>query len=385
MARGACTQDKKGPRQSSMRALHGGDGHRDCPRPARGAAARHGDPHPGHRRRRGSARLLPRGLAVGPDRLERGPAAGRPPDRAHRGRRVRGVRLLEADRPRRRQPIAARGLLPRLLRLVELALQLAEAALEVAERRLHAARPADDVLELAAELIALLLDVAQAPLEVLHGLGAPDHEVAGARVDQVEDAPRAQHEPEQQREEEADHGHGHSRSAARRSSRTTTWSAARLVRGAARRSRIRSWTLPSERDAAPSAPSSASRASRRRALSPAATSTAGRAASVLARTHLVTRSPVRSRTSRQVVSASSAKPPSAIARASAAPPATAHAIVQARAASATVVPVSRVTRCTKVAPISSTSVLASSVATISRPSGWVRTASGKRSATAAGK
>src|SRR5437879_8781633 len=151
-------------------------------------------------------------------------------------------------------------------------MQLAEAALELAERWVHAARRVDEVVEQAAELIALLLDVAQAALEVLHRLGAADHEVAGARVDQVEDASRPQHEAEQEREQEADHGHGHSRSAARRSSRTTTCSAARLVRGAARRSRIRSWTLPSDlAAAAASGPSSASRASRRRARSTSST------------------------------------------------------------------------------------------------------------------
>src|SRR5207249_7998434 len=132
-------------------------------------------------------RPLRRGLAVGPDRLELRPAARRLPDRPHRGRRVRGVRLLEADRPRRRRPAPVadgRFLLPGpAVRPVELALQLAEAALELAERCLHAARAVDDVVELAAELIALLLDIAQAALEVLHRLGAADHEVAGARAD----------------------------------------------------------------------------------------------------------------------------------------------------------------------------------------------------------
>src|SRR5947199_300215 len=117
---------------------------------------------------------------------------------------------------------------------------------------------------------AWLWDLTQAALEVLHRLGAADHEVAGAGMDQVEDAPGAHYEAQEQREEEADHGHRHSRSAARRSSRTTTWSAARLVRGAARRSRIRSCTLPSDR-AAPSPPSSASRASPRRARSTSST------------------------------------------------------------------------------------------------------------------
>src|SRR5881296_366410 len=254
-------------------ARHGGDGHGDAPRLDRGAGARHGDPHPGHRRGRGRIRVLLRGLALGPDRVERRPADRRLSDRAHLRGRARRVRVPEAGRPRRRPPALVATALPTrlarlVLRAVELALELAEAALELAERRLHAARAADDVVELAAELVALLLDLTQTALEVLHRLGAADHEVAGAGMDQVEDAPGAQHEAQEQREEEADHCHRHSRSAARRSSRTTTWSAARLVRGAARRSRIRSWTLPSELTAtAPSPPSTAR--SRQRSSSPA--------------------------------------------------------------------------------------------------------------------
>src|SRR5581483_9399777 len=131
---------------------------------------------------------------------------------------------------------------PGLPRLLELLLEVAEAALELRERRLHPSRAPDDVVELAAELIALLLDVREAMLEVLHRVGPRDDEVRGSRLHGPERRAGAEHEAEQQREQEARHTRHHPpfrspvASASRPISRTTTWSAARLGRGAARRS-----------------------------------------------------------------------------------------------------------------------------------------------------
>src|SRR5262249_61112367 len=121
-----------------------------------------------------------------------------------------------------------------------------EALPEPPERRPPTTRPPDHVPQLAAERVALLLDVTQPPLEILDGFGPADHEIPRARVDQVDGGRDADDEAEQQHEEKPHHDHAVS-SAKRPLSRTTTWSAASVVRGAVRRSRIASCTARSGR------------------------------------------------------------------------------------------------------------------------------------------
>src|SRR5262249_20579138 len=92
-------------------------------------------------------------------------------------------------------------------RRLELALEVVEAALDVGERALHAARAPDDVVELSGEPMPPQLDVAEPALAVLDRLGAPDEDVAGAGMDQVDHGARAENGPEEQREEKPDHDH----------------------------------------------------------------------------------------------------------------------------------------------------------------------------------
>ena len=103
---------------------------------------------------------------------------------------------------------------------------------------------------------------------------------------------------------------------------------------------------------------------------------AGRSASVLARTHLVTRSALASRASRQALSTSTAAALAAIAAASASPPPSRQPTAHARSTSTTAAPVSWTMRETKVTPMWSTSAFATSAAMISRRRRCARTAAG---------
>src|SRR5262249_48872333 len=95
-----------------------------------------------------------------------------------------------------------------------------EALLEVVERGLHAFEPPREVVRLPAEPVTLLLNLAQAALEILHHLGTADHEIAGARVDQPQRGAGADDEAEQQGEQKADDDHDPSPPSARVSARS---------------------------------------------------------------------------------------------------------------------------------------------------------------------
>src|SRR5262249_12451898 len=81
---------------------------------------------------------------------------------------------------------------------------IAEAFLELVERALHALEAPREVVRLTSELVALLLHLAQAPLEILHRLGATDHEIARVGVHQPERGAGTDDEAEQQGEQESD-------------------------------------------------------------------------------------------------------------------------------------------------------------------------------------
>src|SRR5262249_13994902 len=85
---------------------------------------------------------------------------------------------------------------------------IAEAFLELVERALHVLEAPREVVRLTSELVALLLHLAQAALEILHRLGATDHEIARVGVHQPGRGAGTDDEAEQQGEQESDDDHG---------------------------------------------------------------------------------------------------------------------------------------------------------------------------------
>src|SRR6516225_3289413 len=98
--------------------------------------------------------------------------------------------------------------LPGARRLLAFRCLIAEAFLEFVERALHALETPREVVRLTSELVALLLHLPQAALEILHDLGATDHEIARIRVHQPQRGAGTDDEAEQQGEQESDDDHG---------------------------------------------------------------------------------------------------------------------------------------------------------------------------------